>query len=43
MKRVLTLALCALLAACGGSFEEEDDRATTEPVVDCKTQPARCS
>jgi hypothetical protein len=41
MKRVLTLALCALLAACGGSFEE-DERATTEP-VDCKAKPASCA
>lgn len=38
MKRLLTMALCALLAACGGYTSDEDEeegRATVQP-VDCR-------
>jgi hypothetical protein len=39
MRRILIMALCAALAACGGG--DWPDEATTQP-VDCKAQPERC-
>lgn len=41
MRSIATLALALLMAACGGSSEAEDARATIGP-VDCRAQPELC-
>ncbi len=41
MKRWIALALCALLAACGGHTSDEDEK-SIEP-VNCRAEPAKCT
>jgi hypothetical protein len=38
---VCTVLVSALLSGCGGGSDEDDQRATTQP-VDCFVTPERC-